>query len=39
MGYSTEDIGKHVAEVVDWQVGEDTKVHKTKEKVWTMKGE
>ena len=39
MGYSTEDAQKHMAEMVDQQVGEDTEVNKAKEKVWTMKDE
>ena len=39
MGYSTKELEKHMAEMIDWLVGEDTEVHKTKEKVWTMKDE
>lgn len=36
MGYSTEDVEKYMTEMIDWYVGEDTKVHKTKKGVWTM---
>lgn len=37
MGYSTEDVGEHMAEMTDWQVGKGIEVHKSKEKVWSMK--
>ena len=36
MGYSIEDVEKHVAEMVDWEVGEDIEEHKAKKEVWTM---
>ena len=39
MGHSIEDVENHMAEMVDLKVGKDTEVHKTKEKVWTMKDE
>jgi len=39
MGYSTEDLGEHMVEMTGWQVGKGIEVHKTKEKVGTMKDE
>ena len=39
MGYSIEDAKNNMAEMIECLDREDTEVHKTKEKVWTMKGE
>lgn len=39
MGYSTKDVGEHMAKTIDWQVGNGIEVHKTREKVQTMKDE
>jgi len=36
MGDSIEDVKKHMAEMVDWKVGEDIEEHKAKKEVWTM---
>ena len=39
IGYSTEDVEKHMAEMVDWQVGEDIEVDNANKAVWTMMDE
>ena len=39
MVYSTKVVGEHMAEMIDWQVGNGIEVQKTREKVWTMKDE
>jgi len=39
MGYSIEYVGEHMDEMTYWEVGKGIEVHKTKEKVWTMKDE
>ena len=36
MGYSTEEVEKHMDEMIDWHVGEDIEEHKAKKKVSTM---
>lgn len=38
-GYSTEVVGENLDEMIDWKVGNGIEVHKTREKVWTMKDE
>lgn len=37
--YSTEVVGQHMAEMIDWQVHNGIKVQNTREKMWTMKDE
>ena len=39
MSYSIEEVEKHMAEMVDWQVGEDIEENKAKKEVWTMMDE
>ena len=39
MGYSTKDVEKYMAEMVDWHVGEDIEVHNAKKEMWTMMDE
>ncbi len=39
MVYSTKVVGDHMAEMIDWQVGNGVEVKKTRERVWTMKDE
>ena len=39
MGYSVEDVNKHMVEMVDWHVKRDIEVHKPKKEVWTMMDE
>ena len=39
MVYSTEVVGQHMAEMIDWQVGNGIEVKTTREKVWTMTDE
>ena len=39
MVYSFKVVGEHMADTIDWQVGNGIEVQKTKEKVWTMKDE
>ena len=36
IGYSIEDVEKHMVRMIDGQVGEDIEVHKAKKEVWTM---
>lgn len=38
-GDFVEVVEKHMAKMADWKVGEDTEVHKIKERVWNMKGD
>jgi len=39
MVYSTEVVGKHIVEMIDWQVVNGIEVKNTRDKVWTMKDE
>lgn len=39
MGFSIQEVGEHMAKMIDWQVEKDIEEHKAKKEVWTMTDE